>query len=218
MRWNKQALKRWIWWSNPKDSPQKIAFIRTLQVHAFLLLLLSLGHFSFANTAPRQRLKTKTIHLEAKKVAAVKKQSVAKPTTQAKKQPTSSVQPKKGPSSLERLSRLDESLKKLEESFKKAPKNLVIEAKSAIENFPAAQYETQLIQILQSSLKLIDPDPVDVTIAVQPNGIIATMHSTASTSSLNLKIVEETLRKMVFPPFDGDQPMEFTLHLCTNNP
>ena len=99
--------------------------------------------------------------------------------------------------------------------MKNPPKDLVVEAKVTQETFQVVQYETQVIQALQFTLKLIDLDPVDVTITVQPNGIIDTITDITSASALNMKIVECALAKMVFPPFEGDQPMELTLHLCT---
>ncbi|MFZ4773228.1 MAG: hypothetical protein ACOYK9_04470 [Chlamydiia bacterium] len=219
MRWNKQALKRWILWSNPKDSPQKIALIRTLQVHMYLLLLLSIGSFAKKGVAPKQHIRLKTVHVEEKKIPiakgepkkpAVKKKEKGAPMAAAiqKKTPKKSTQ-------LERLNTLDESLKKLEKSFKNPPKELVVEAKATQETLHVVQYETQVIQALQLALKLIDPDSVDVTITVQPNGIVDTIADITSASALNIKIVECALAKMVFPPFEGDQPMELTLHLCT---
>lgn len=237
MLWNKQALKKWILWSNPKDSPEKIAFKRALQVHLVFVLLLCFGSFSIPSNHVKQRMRIHSTHLETKKVLDSKQKTVLdkpsqttqkavldrkKKETKLNKESTLTIKstpekakPLKPPAS-QRLKELDSKLEKIEKSFQAPPKEIFVAAESTKETFLMVQYETQVIHVLQLALKLIDKEPVDVTITVQPNGIIDTIHHIHSLSSLNAKIVETTLNKMVFPAFEGAEPIELTLHLCTD--
>jgi hypothetical protein len=78
-------------------------------------------------------------------------------------------------------------------------------------------YESLVVHLLQKSLKLIDPESVDVHIFVNPNGIVDKILEIDSQSALNAKIVEASLEKMVFPGFESSEPIELHLHLCTGN-
>lgn len=237
MLWNKQALKKWILWSNPKDSPEKIALKRSVQVHLVFVVLLCIGSISIPSYRTKQRMRLNSRHLEAKKAFDSKQKNVIeKPSQSTQKaildrkkkenkpnkgsleplKPIAQQNKPKKPCASERLKELDSKLDKIEKSYQAPPKEIFVAAATTKESFQIVQYETQVIHVLQHALKLIDKEAVDVTITVQPNGIVDTIQRIHSLSSLNAKIVETALNKMVFPGFEGNEPIELTLHLCTD--
>jgi len=235
MRWNKQALKKWILWSNPKDSPEKIALKRTLKVHLLLLVLFSISSSPSFSKKPKQKMHVQTTYLQPKKPLAAKekialentkksslahvlenqKKAVKKQAPNLSKNP-SKVTGKKEPSK-NRLEQLEKNLKKIEDSFKESPKELFVAVEASVEVKESIPYETLVVHLLQKTLKLIDDESVDVHIHVQPNGIVDKIIEISSLSSLNARIVESALEKMVFPGFDGEEAIELNLHLCTGN-
>ena len=235
MRWNKQALKKWILWSNPKDSPQTIALKRTLQVHLVLLLLFSFSSSPNFFGKPKQKLHVQTTYLETKKGALAKEKSVLNtpqktrlpPPSQTKKKTASKQEagpiktpekPKpKTPSPQKRIEELEKNLKRIETSQKEPPKELFVAVEASYEVKDTLPYESLVVHLLQKSLKLIDPESVDVHIFVHPSGIVDKILEIDSHSALNAKIVEASLEKMVFPSFESLEPIELHLHLCTGN-
>lgn len=128
----------------------------------------------------------------------------------------SKVTEKKEPSK-NRMEQLEKNLKKIENSLKEAPKELFVAVEASVEVKESIPYETLVVHLLQKTLKLIDDESVDVHIYVQPNGLVDKIIEISSLSSLNARIVESALEKMVFPGFDGQEPIELNLHLCTGN-
>jgi hypothetical protein len=148
-----------------------------------------------------------------KKVPVQEKKGI-KPPPQVKK-PLTPIQEKKSP--MKRIEELERDLKKIETSFKEAPKDLFVGIEYEIDLKDSIPYETQVVQILQKALRLVDPESVDVVIQVLPNGLVETILEIRSNSPLNAKIVATALEKMVFPPFEANEPLELSLHLCTGN-
>ena len=235
MRWNKQALKKWILWSNPKDSAEKIALKRALQVHLVLLLLFSANSSPSFFGKPKQKLHVQTTYLEIKKGALAKEKSALNttkktsqpPPLQTKKRSETKQEasvakhpqkPKlKNPSPQKRIEELEKNLKKIETSKIEPPKELYVAVEASHEVKETLPYESLVVHLLQKSLKLIDPESVDVHIFVNPNGIVDKILEIDSQSALNAKIVEASLEKMVFPGFESSEPIELHLHLCTGN-
>jgi hypothetical protein len=202
MRWNKQALTKWILWSNPKDSPEKIALKRTLKVHLLLLVLFSISSSPSFSKKPKQKMHVQTTYLQPKKPLAAKEKITLEKTKK---------------SSLAQVLENQKKAVKIENSLKEAPKELFVAVEASVEVKESIPYETLVVHLLQKTLKLIDDESVDVHIHVQPNGLVDKIIEISSLSSLNARIVESALEKMVFPGFDGQEPIELNLHLCTGN-
>jgi hypothetical protein len=179
-------------------------------------VFLAISSKGVQDTPLRQRIRLNTQHIASAQhpqktspTKIVAKKPAGKKVVETQKKASS------GSSIIKKIDKIEQQVEKIEKSMQQTPKDLFVTAEPIKEEKNISDYTTSVIQLLQHSVKLLENDAVEVTITVQPNGLVDRICSIESVSLINKRIVESTLLKMVFPPFEGDAAKELSLYLCS---